>query len=184
MEIQKKVKINDRELTYKLRKSKRAKYMTIVVYHDCSVVLTLPRYFTETEGKEFVASKFDRILRSINKFKKYPLLPQSDFYDKKEIAYELVKNRLRYYSKLYNLSYNKIFIRNQKTKWGSCSINGNLSFNYRIVYLPDRLADYLVVHELCHLKHFDHSQEFWDEVAKTFPDYQMLRYKLKKTIVG
>lgn len=76
--------------------------------------------------------------------------------------------------------YNRIFIKNQKTMWGSCSIKKNLNFNYKIIYLPNDLANYLVVHELCHLTHFNHSKNFWALVKKLIPNYKKIHNELKK----
>ena len=75
--------------------------------------------------------------------------------------------------------YNRIAIRNQKTRWGSCSSNKNLNFNYKIVFLPYELAEYLVVHELCHLKHFNHSKDFWGLVEVFCPNYKSHQNILK-----
>lgn len=70
-------------------------------------------------------------------------------------------------------------IRNQKSRWGSCSTKGNLNFNYKLAIIPSHLADYVIVHELCHLGEFNHSQKFWDLVAKTMPGYKEMRNELK-----
>lgn len=74
----------------------------------------------------------------------------------------------------------KIFIKNSRTRWGSCSSKGNLNFNYRLSLLPAHLAHYVIVHELCHLREFNHSQRFWDLVALTVPEYKACREELKK----
>jgi len=91
----------------------------------------------------------------------------------------LVHARLQHFNQFYQFSYNKVFIKSQKTRWGSCSSNRNLNFNYRITSLAPELQDYLVVHELCHLKEFNHGQAFWDLVALQIPDYRILRTKLR-----
>lgn len=80
---------------------------------------------------------------------------------------------------IHAFKYKDIRIRNQKTRWGSCSNKGNLNFNYKIVKLPYSLAKYLVIHELCHLEHLDHSRSFWNLVSTLEPNYKILQTQLK-----
>lgn len=98
----------------------------------------------------------------------------------KQNAFNLAKERLEYFNKFYNYKWNRIIIRNQKTRWGSCSKKGNLNFNYKIALLSSEMADYIIVHELCHLKEFNHSRNFWELVEKTIPNYKKIKQKLKK----
>lgn len=98
----------------------------------------------------------------------------------KEVARGIVHRKLEEFNKIYNFKYNKISIKNQKTRWGSCSRSGNINFNYKIALLSDRLADYIIVHELCHLGEFNHSKNFWNLVEKTIPDYEQRREELRK----
>lgn len=98
----------------------------------------------------------------------------------KIVALELAKNRLEYFNTFYNLKYNRVSIKNQKTRWGSCSRKGNLNFNYKIALLPSKMSDYIIVHELCHLAEFNHSQNFWNLVAEQIPDYKEIRADLHK----
>ncbi len=100
--------------------------------------------------------------------------------DNKIKAINFAKERLNYYNKFYNFPYNKIFIKNHKARWGSCSIRNNINFNYRIIFLSQELADYIIVHELCHLKEMNHSRKFWVLVEKIFPDYKKVRKELYK----
>lgn len=76
--------------------------------------------------------------------------------------------------------YDKISIRNQKTRWGSCSQTGTLSFNYRLMMAPPQVSDYVIVHELCHLTHMNHSDAFWKKVADVMPDYAVHRRWLRE----
>jgi predicted metal-dependent hydrolase len=98
----------------------------------------------------------------------------------REIARTVVHARLEHFNKYYQLEYRKVFIKNQKSRWGSCSSKKNLNFNYRIALLPTELQDYLVVHELCHLGQMNHSEQFWNLVAEMLPNYQQLDSRLKK----
>jgi hypothetical protein len=105
---------------------------------------------------------------------------RAHFLEYKNQAREIVEEKIARFNSFYNLNFNKIRIKNQKTRWGSCSKKGNLNFNYKIVFLESKMADYLVVHELCHLAEFNHSRSFWNLVAKTIPDYSKINRELKK----
>jgi predicted metal-dependent hydrolase len=102
-----------------------------------------------------------------------------EFQKYKKEALEFVKIKLSEWNKHYGFTYTGVTIRNQSTRWGSCSAKGRLSFHYRILFLPSHLADYLIVHELCHLKAFDHSPKFWALVSEAIPDYKECRKALK-----
>jgi len=97
----------------------------------------------------------------------------------KEKARALVESRLLHWNQFYNLEYKRIAIRDQRSRWGSCSTKQNLNFNYRIVFLPEELVDYIVVHELCHLAEFNHSPAFWNQMAKVMPDFLVRKGKLQ-----
>ena len=106
-------------------------------------------------------------------------LGRRNYLKHRESARVLVSQRVAHFSAIYQVSVGRISIRNQKTRWGSCSKKGNLNFNYKIALIPERLANYIIVHELCHLKEFNHSSRFWNLVAETFPDYLELREELR-----
>jgi predicted metal-dependent hydrolase len=91
----------------------------------------------------------------------------------------IVLERICYFNQYYKFEYNRIFIKNQKTRWGSCSNHKNLNFNYRIALLPKELQDYLIVHELCHLKEMNHGPNFWKLMAEQIPDCKTLSKQLK-----
>lgn len=95
-------------------------------------------------------------------------------------AKEYIPLRVSYFHAFTGGSYEKIVIRDQKTRWGSCSSTGTLSFNYRLMLAPPSVLDYVVVHELCHLKHMNHSADFWQTVESVLPDYKIRRTWLKE----
>ena len=99
---------------------------------------------------------------------------------KREQARRFVKNRIEHFNAFYNYKVNRIAIKNQTTRWGSCSSKGNLNFNYKIIYLKPAFADYLIVHELCHLGELNHSKKFWALVGKIIPDYAKINKELKR----
>jgi predicted metal-dependent hydrolase len=120
------------------------------------------------------------IIKVKAKFRKTFRRSRKEYLKNKERVRGLVGEKLKYYNKFYNLSWQKVSIRNQKKRWGSCSRKGNLNFNYKIIFLPPRFADYIIVHELCHLKEFNHSKNFWRLVSKIFPDYREIIRELKQ----
>lgn len=91
-----------------------------------------------------------------------------------------IRARVGYFATQVGRKPGRITIREQKTRWGSCSAQGNLNFNWRIMMAPPEIIDYLVVHELCHLVHLDHSPEFWNLVASIIPDYKARKDWLRK----
>jgi predicted metal-dependent hydrolase len=95
-------------------------------------------------------------------------------------ARRLVGSRLFEFNEVYGFRYARISIRSQRTRWGSASSRGNLSFNYRIIFLPPELQDLIIAHELCHLQEMNHSPAFWSLVEKAIPDYRRLRKELRR----
>lgn len=87
-------------------------------------------------------------------------------------ALNYIPERVAYYAEQIGVTYGRITIRNQKTRWGSCSSKGNLNFNCLLMLTPPEIVDYVVVHELCHRKEMNHSKAFWSEVEKVLPNYK------------
>ena len=98
----------------------------------------------------------------------------------RDAAKDYIPKRVEYYHQFTGGTYQKITIRDQKTRWGSCSSTGTLSFSFRLMMAPPRVLDYVVVHELCHLTHMNHSKEFWKMVEDILPDYKEHRKWLKE----
>lgn len=156
---------------------------------NSGVVVTLPWGQKGSAAERFVKSRLKWILKAREYFSQFKgrTIVKSDrggFLKHRQDALELAEAKLEHWNRIYNFSYNRVSIRKAKTRWGSCSKKGNLNFNYKIIRLPLRLTDYLVVHELCHLKEFNHSKNFWDLVGRTVPDYKKLRRELKNFGVG
>ena len=94
-------------------------------------------------------------------------------------AKENIESRVKVFAAKIGESPNKVTIKAQKTRWGSCSSLGNLNFNWRLIMMPQKIIDYVVVHELCHLKEMNHSSTFWNRVEEIMPDYRNRRKWLK-----
>ena len=179
-----KIILDNQIIKYQIKKSRRAKKVRLAVYCDASVVLTIPYYCSNKLVEGFIQKNSKWLFSKINNFKKrkFSLMGGSkkDYLGNKAKAFEIAKQRTNYFNNFYNFQFNKIFIRNQKTRWGSCSQKRNLNFNYRIIYLPQHIIDYIIVHELCHLKEFNHSRRFWNLVALQIPNYLEIRRELRK----
>ena len=150
--------------------------------------MTVPRLVPEFLIRKFVASKENWITQKVAEFKARPVMPRRiqwgtgkrrEYLAYKKQAYQLAYEKVRFFAGRYGVTFGGITIRNQKTRWGSCTKKGNLSFSYRIAFLPPELQDYLVIHEVCHIKEFNHSPAFWELVEQEVPEYKTLRNKLK-----
>ncbi len=96
------------------------------------------------------------------------------------VAKDQIPRRVVYFAEQMGVTYGRITIREQKTRWGSCSSKGNLNFNWKLVLMPDEILDYVVVHELAHRQELNHSERFWAIVAEVLPDYRERRTELKE----
>lgn len=97
-----------------------------------------------------------------------------------ERAKQILPARIQYYAKIMGVTYGRITLREQKTRWGSCSSKGNLNFNWKLALMPDEILDYVVVHELAHRMEMNHSDKFWKIVENVLPDYRERRKWLKE----
>ena len=187
--MKKRIELHKKQVEYTLMVSKRARRMRLAVYCDGSFVVTAPAAMDTNLIEQFIIRKSQWIIDKIEYFKSASanILPKStkrDYLASRGVALSLAKERIERFNRIYRFKFNQINIKNQKTRWGSCSRKGNLNFNYKIIHLPEKLADYIVVHELCHLKEFNHSQKFWNLVAKVMPDYLELRSELKRNKIS
>ena len=161
-------------------KSKR-KTIAIQVNSDLSVTVRAPYGITEKYIEEFLNKNEIWISKQMHEIKvKKKSIESRDAenitLDKikalADQALEIIPARVEYFAKIIGVTYGNITIRNQKTRWGSCSSKGNLNFNCLLMLAPPEVLDYVVVHELCHRKQMNHSKAFWVEVEKAFPAYK------------
>ncbi len=181
----KSIVLNGEKINYELKQSTRSKGVRISINHVGEVTLTISPKSSEAQGIKFLEKKAEWIIKTINKTqgnkdKIYLKASIKDYKKLKEETRKLVTERVEHFNKFYKFKYKRISIRNQKSRWGSCSSKGNLNFNYRLIHLPLELLDYVVVHELCHLKEMNHSRKFWDLVGKGMPDFKLRLKRLKK----
>ena len=174
------------ELEYQVIRSAR-KTMTLEVRRDGNVIVRAPLRTGLPRIKKFVNQKQEWVLGCLERTKEYreqkPL--SADLSESKRNVYirkakETITKRVSYFARLMSVSYRNITIREQKTRWGSCSSEKNLNFNWKLILAPPEVLDYVVVHELCHLKEMNHSKAFWDEVGKVMPEYETYKLWLKE----
>lgn len=159
--------------------------MRLSVYPGGAVVVTAPIFFGSASVEKFLASKSVWLDRAIAKMRHLKALPggKREYGARRFAARALVLSRLRHFNSIYNFPYNRVSIKNTRSLWGSCSHKGNLNFSYKILYLPAELQDYIIIHELCHLKEHNHGAGFWALVAHTCPEYRHLRARLRTYIL-
>jgi predicted metal-dependent hydrolase len=186
--MQKTINLSGQAINYTHRSSKRSRSLRLTIRQDGKLTLSTPRLLPQFLINIFLKKKSAWIIDKIAYFKSLPPQPpkltkseeRKEFAAYKKLAQDLAESRVAHFVSIYGYTYGKISIKNQKTRWGSCSKRGNLNFSYKIALLPRRLLDYIVVHEVCHLGEFNHSRNFWNLVAKTVLDYRECQAELKK----
>ena len=173
-------RLDGREIEFYLRSSRRARRMSLSARPGIGLVATVPLATAFPTVERFMgmnARWITRALAWLSSLEGQVFLPRGrrEYLRRKEEARRFVVEALHRYNGAYGFRWRRISIRNQTARWGSCSRSGSLNFNWKIVCLPPRLAEYVVVHELCHLGAFDHSPKFWSLVKRTLPDAKSLR---------
>jgi predicted metal-dependent hydrolase len=167
-------------MDYEIKPSSKARRIRITIYPDGRVVATKPRIVSELAVRAFVKSKSFWIQQKLDYYKNRKIIRFGSAKSKtKAEALEFVKSRINHYNQHYKFTFGKITIKNHRSVWGSCSARKNLNFNHRIVDLTPEQADYIIVHELCHLKELNHSKRFWSLVAETIPNFRELKHSLR-----
>jgi len=185
------ITLNSQKINFQKRYSSRAQSIRISI-RNWELILTLPKpgFFQSKESIEkkaldFLESKSDWILKHIwNISEKKESNPELSNYSRehylkyKEKARKLCEEKCEFWAEKMKVEYNRISIKTLKTKWGSCSSKKNLNFNYKILFLSEKDRDYLIVHELSHLVHMNHSSKFWDLVCVTLGSKEFKKYKM------
>ncbi len=180
----KEIELCGRKVAYVLKSGGGRRNLRITIKPGGIVAVAKPDFLSEHIAEDFLIKKASWIIKVLDRTDKRKNLlaagGRADYERLAETARSLAKQRLIYFNERYNLKFNRVAIRDQRTRWGSCSRKGNLNFNYRIALLPAHLADYIIVHELCHLAELNHSPKFWKLVARVLPDYAARRRELRQ----
>ena len=180
----------ENELKYRVIRSARYTMM-IQIIAGTEIVVRAPKKASDKKIHDFVQSQEAWIRKHLKKKQEgnakgecgksdlSPLTPEElkELFDK---ALKVIPERVRYYAPIVGVTYGRITIRNQRTRWGSCSSKGNLNFNCLLMLAPPEVLDSVVVHELCHRKEMNHSSKFYAEVYKAFPEYDKWNKWLKE----
>jgi predicted metal-dependent hydrolase len=148
-------------------------------------VLSRPRFVTDRAVARFLQQLEEWIVRETERMKQVTARPsrmrgsRTDYLARKEHARALAGRRLAYWSECTGITHGRVSIKNMATRWGSCSAKGNLNFHYKILDLPQDLLDYLIVHELCHVREMNHGARFWALVAQHIPLWKSCRRRLR-----
>lgn len=162
------------------------KSISIEIRQDATILVRAPYQMQNAEINRFIKEKENwitkhlkkaedrqREMRDIQKFSVQEIQKLTD------LALKIIPVKVKYFAGVMNVNYGRITIRNQKTRWGSCSAKRNLNFNCLLMLAPDEVVDYVVVHELCHLIEMNHSKKFWAQVEQVMPDYKKHKQWLK-----
>ncbi len=174
------------EVVYSARKT-----MGLEIKADGAVIARMPAGTPDPaalrflkQHQQWIVRKWMEVERRQEERQQRPLPDYITDPEKKKLyrsqAREVISRRAAYFAPLMGVSYNRIAIKETKTRWGSCSAKGNLNFHWKLILMPAKILDYVVVHELAHLKEMNHSPRFWAQVEKMLPDYRQRRKWLKE----
>lgn len=158
---------------------------------DKKIKVRVPRRASKAQIEEILKAKHDWILKTLDKIEQRNTAEAREYEEAKPLSSEEIKklkkearNHLagltEYWAEKIGVSYGRISIRGQKTRWGSCSSKGNLNYNYLLILCPDDVIEYVVIHELCHRIYMNHSKRFWEKIEEFCPNYRQARKWLKQ----
>lgn len=169
-------------MEYQWIKSNR-KTVAIQITEDGKLVVRSPYHASQKGIEKFLEEKYTWIMkhqaRALEAMDRKRELTSKQRSEGIEYARKIFPERIGYYARIMGVTYERVTLREQKTRWGSCSAKGNLNFNWKLALMPLELLDYVVVHELAHRIEMNHSERFWKIVEEVLPDYKERRKKLK-----
>lgn len=179
--------MNNNKLDYKLIRSKR-RTIALQVNSSAELVVRAPRFVTKRVIENFIDEKRSWIIDKLDIKRRQKEILENHREEKtenwckeqKKRARLVFKNRIEYFEGLTGLKVNKLRLSSAKTRWGSCSFNGTISLVWRLIMAPTEVLDYVVLHEIMHLKHANHSKEYWNALEEYMPDYKKHRIWLKE----
>lgn len=181
--MNKNTKIKGGYAEYELIRSQR-KSLALQVKGDGIVVVRAPLRLPKDKIDSFVMEHRDWIEKQKNRVQELSCkrreITEQERLEGIQKALKIFPERTAFFAERMGVDYGRITVREQKTRWGSCSQKGNLNFNWKLVLMPQEILDYVVVHELAHRKEMNHSARFWAIVEQVLPDYQNRRNELKK----
>ena len=172
--------------TIKIIRSNR-RTISLEITSAGQVLVRAPRHMPEAEIQRFVRDKSDWLQKHLQRreteqeaLKEEGRFTECEIKKLQALAKQIIPEKVAYYARLMGVTYGRISIRKQKTRWGSCSREGNLNFNCLLMMTPPEVLDYVVVHELSHRLEMNHSSRFWAQVERVIPDYRKPRKWLKE----
>jgi len=175
-------------IPYILKRYKKSKTLRLKIRASGEVLVTAPYRLSKKYIDDFVQQRASWVQEKLDAFASLPQphikTQKGDYKKYKEQARKLVLEKIEKVNAYYKFSFGRVAIRDQKTRWGSCSNKKNLNFNYKIVFIPDICAEYIVIHELCHLKEMNHGENFWKLVEEVMPDHKKVRKELANFRIG
>ncbi len=169
-----------------IRRRRGLKRLTLRVGKGGAVTVSAPMRVSESFIEKFVQQHEQWILqakakiveREKNEARSQIKFPS--FESSKARAKKLLVERTRYWANWYGVNFERVSIKRASTRWGSCSTKGNINLHYKLFFLPEDFREYVVVHEVCHLLHMNHSQAFWKEVERAVPNWRSIKRKMKQ----
>ena len=173
-------------MEYILKRSKR-KTLAVEVNSSAKVIVRAPLRapMAEIEGfllihRNWIEAHIEKALKEMERKENLGIFSEEELKEITKEARKILPSRLEELARTMGISYNQVSLRKQKTRWGSCNSKGNISLNCLLVRVPDEVRDYVLIHELCHRRHMNHSKAFWTMVEKYDPEYREHRKWLRK----